>query len=519
MKKQTILKITNDDGTSETIPCHIQKTAIFKTRGNSYRGRKTIKGHGRKWFTSDVPNEEDAWRDINEQCHHFKGKGKRSVIKVNKYPSLLKVVNAMLITPFTTTEIKAVALHCYADGLARLTKHLSGKEPEWEKIDVDGVMVRQYKAGSKWDNIRTNHLNQKLVSDFRADYLKGYGTEGEAYEKRARGANGVLKDAKSVFGKKLMKRLYVPLFKMSDITEFKEVEELSTEAVTYTAPKQKLMDTIMSHLEELKEQCIDTWLTFVLSYSAGFRWAETRHAHWSWMYEEEHRNNYNEVVTRYVIEVKPTATWKPKGKSVGKVFISKKTYDDIQATRYVSRDKLPNLSLVELQELVWSKPAIKAAKQLNISSRGLALRCGRLGIPTPPNGFWRRVETGKIPHPNGTPPEGIKGVEPNVVSFEEGKDRDGHILQRYRGTGRCFSSGNRRLAIWMRKLGWDRQKVSHEMRKLHGAKVVTATGSIYEGQRSLRHASYRTTEKYYADLVTPSDYTVDIPPSDISKAS
>ena len=30
MKKQTTLKITNDDGTSETIPCYIQQSQLFK---------------------------------------------------------------------------------------------------------------------------------------------------------------------------------------------------------------------------------------------------------------------------------------------------------------------------------------------------------------------------------------------------------------------------------------------------------------------------------------------------------
>ena len=178
-----------------------------------------------------------------------------------------------------------------------------------------------------------------------------------------------------------------------------------------------------SPLTNLKAKCVDTWLAFILSYAAGFRWAEIRNAHWSWLYPEVGRNASGEVVERYVIEVKPTETWKPKANSVGKVYISKSAYDDIMSTRETSRDKVPNMSLTELQQLVWSIPGTKAAKQLNLSSRGLALRCGRIGIPTPPNGFWRRVETGKIPHPNGTPPEGVAGVEPNVNPLWRGRTR------------------------------------------------------------------------------------------------
>ena len=93
--------------------------------------------------------------------------------------------------------------------------------------------------------------------------------------------------------------------------------------------------------------------------------AEIRNAHWSWLYPEVGRNASGEVVERYVIEVKPTETWKPKANSVGKVYISKSAYDDIMSTREISRDKVPNMSLTELQQLVWSIPGTKAAKQLN----------------------------------------------------------------------------------------------------------------------------------------------------------
>ena len=63
----------------------------------------------------------------------------------------------------------------------------------------------------------------------------------------------------------------------------------------------------------------------------------------------------------------------------------------------------------------------------------------------------------------------------------------------------------------MRNLGWARRYCCHEMRKLNGAMIVTNTGSIYEAQKSLRHGTYRTTEKHYADLIAKSDYTVETP--------
>ena len=41
--------------------------------------------------------------------------------------------------------------------------------------------------------------------------------------------------------------------------------------------------------------------------------------------------------------------------------------------------------------------------------------------------------------------------------------------------------------------------------------IVTNTGSIYEGQNQLRHKHKDTTEKSYAHLISPGDYTVEIP--------
>ena len=510
MKKQTILKITNDDGTNETIKCYLQRSQLFKVpKRDSWKGRYNINGK-RKWFSTSKADLEDAWRDINKQINDLTLKGKRTTIKRNVYPSLLKIVNAMLAEPYAIIEIKEGARFQYAKALIALTKHLPGKEPEWEWID-DARTARQFKEGSKWDKIKLNHLTPGLVRNFRADYTKGLPVDGDAYNIRGRGANTVLKDAKSAFGKKLMKIVYNPRWKMPDMKEFKEMEKMNVADAVYSAPQPDFMDKFLIKLAELKSTCVDTWLTFILSYAAGFRWSEIQNAHWSWLYTEEGRNASGEVVERYVIEVQPTENWKPKANSVGKVYVSKATYDDIMSTRDISRDKVPSLSLLELQQLVWSKPATQASKQLNLSPRGLALRCKRLGIPTPPNGFWRQVETGKIPHPNGKPTEGVAGIEPNVIPFEEGKRGDGPILQRYRGDAKSASSANRRLARWMRKLGWTRRYCCHEMRKLNGAMIVTNTGSIYEAQKSLRHGTYRTTEKHYADLIARSDYTVEIP--------
>jgi hypothetical protein len=51
----------------------------------------------------------------------------------------------------------------------------------------------------------------------------------------------------------------------------------------------------------------------------------------------------------------------------------------------------------QLYELVWQKPMARLAAEYSISDVGLAKICARSGIPTPPRGYWARLEAGQAP--------------------------------------------------------------------------------------------------------------------------
>lgn len=55
------------------------------------------------------------------------------------------------------------------------------------------------------------------------------------------------------------------------------------------------------------------------------------------------------------------------------------------------------LSRRDLYELVWATPVTKLANQFGISDRGLAKICERHRIPTPPRGYWAKLEAGAKP--------------------------------------------------------------------------------------------------------------------------
>lgn len=50
----------------------------------------------------------------------------------------------------------------------------------------------------------------------------------------------------------------------------------------------------------------------------------------------------------------------------------------------------------QLKKLVWEISSIKLAKELGVTSNAVKHRCKQRNIPTPPPGYWRKLETGRI---------------------------------------------------------------------------------------------------------------------------
>lgn len=50
------------------------------------------------------------------------------------------------------------------------------------------------------------------------------------------------------------------------------------------------------------------------------------------------------------------------------------------------------ISKEELQKLVWEKPVIQIAKELNCSDVAIHKRCKQLGVEKPPTGFWLKTK-------------------------------------------------------------------------------------------------------------------------------
>ncbi|GAB5415713.1 MAG: hypothetical protein Cons2KO_33160 [Congregibacter sp.] len=56
-----------------------------------------------------------------------------------------------------------------------------------------------------------------------------------------------------------------------------------------------------------------------------------------------------------------------------------------------------DLSREELFALVWEKSVLQIAKELGVSDVAIHKRCAKLQVPTPPRGYWAKVDAGKRP--------------------------------------------------------------------------------------------------------------------------
>jgi len=63
--------------------------------------------------------------------------------------------------------------------------------------------------------------------------------------------------------------------------------------------------------------------------------------------------------------------------------------------REQAMNKFREFTRQQLYELVWSTPMVKLAKEFGLSDVGLRKTCVKHGIPTPPLGYWAKLNFGR----------------------------------------------------------------------------------------------------------------------------
>ena len=494
------------------VPEYVKKDQLRRRKGSSawYWRKRIQKDQAAKFFTGSEDLEE-SHRLINRD-YHLLAVGEKLKAKKTESPLLSDVALAYASAEISYIEATAPTRRNNLQALKTVTRHLAkGAEPRFKKIKGDDVKIEIADVGF-WNKIRLNQLDKNAALKFLADYVKGYKPQSKEYQKRARGANDYLRQARGLFRKEAVE-MYCDLFKFPDIDGFMNAKNLKAQKESWTAPDTKDLKKLWDDLPQLEENDPDAYSMFLMSYGAGLSRGESLNAMKSWLGCEEVVDIDGSTDTHYFIHVQATKDWRPKNeKRIRKAGISKAIFDKLRELINVPRsqraDKIKRINLTdeELAKAVWTKSVVKVAADLGVSDVCVAKTCSRRGIPRPPMGFWAKVDAGVLEHPKGVCPDFVGGNK--VIQFTQ--ESDSYIIKSGRNTSSKTGVGSR-LAKWFSDHGWKRAQVSHEMRKLHLSRYLLETGDMYATSRQAGHGSYKTTERFYIGTLRRHKVNIELP--------
>lgn len=62
--------------------------------------------------------------------------------------------------------------------------------------------------------------------------------------------------------------------------------------------------------------------------------------------------------------------------------------------KWLAKEPPNTITAEDLKKMVWSQPMTTVASQLGISDVAVRKRCLKLGVPTPPRGYWTKLKAG-----------------------------------------------------------------------------------------------------------------------------
>ena len=516
MKKQTQPKgpkVELENGAK--IAPHVKISSLKQDRGGTtWRSRFTIKGKRTVFSANPYDEKDEAYVTINRKIQKAIN-GEKLKSKRSDAPVMTEVAKAYLEASVSSIPASQGTRKNNLCALRTVTRGLvPGSDPVFKK-EKNGTYTLV--DGGFWNNLRLDKLDKKVGRGFLDRRIAGYAEKTPEWHERACGANDCLRQSRGVFTQAAINEVYEELFKMPDLedkkTGFLKARFLPARRKKWKAPSRSVIEQIFEKVPALETEDPDVYGCFLLEYGCGLSWGEAMQAQYAWLDEADRPND--DGSTRYVIKVQPTAGWVPKCVDRERsATVPERVFQKLLDLRFVprapreDRKSAVNISDDDLAKRVWSEPASWVAKSFGVSATTIANQCRKRGIPTPPAGFWTKVDRGLVDNPNGEMPREERTRFLLRAQTPE-PPKDDFILQRHRCYGE--TGANRRLARWFRKniIGWDRKQVGHELRKLNISLVICETGSLIEGSKHAGHSSTKVTEEVYFDVL--KNKRVDIP--------
>ena len=499
------------------IPEYVKKDSLARQESRGWKSDtwswRKRHDQGVKRFTGTASKAE-SYRLINRDYHLFTLGQEQVKQKRSSFPLLSEIAEVYAGAPFSHIKTVNVTRLNNLRSLCKMTRHMAkGPMPKFAKIEGDAVRVKVVDPGFL-TKVRADQLTEKSALDFQGIYCDNLNPNSVAYQSKAYGANCYLKMAKAVFSKKARK-FYKGFFKLPDVTEWMEVEKLDVYKASYEAPTPDFIDKLWEDLPQLEQDDPDAYTLLLCSYGAGLTASETLNAKYSWFGSEEVQDVDRSRRTNWFIHVQPTDDWKPKNpKRIRKASVTESVFQKLIDLRYVARQE-PNknrvtLSDEELIKAVWSKSMAKVAKELGVSDNCIKKTCVNRGIPTPPHGFWVKVQHRVVANPHGTmPAEYAAQYTPQEETAKVAYTHNDYLIQRGRCAGKTGVAS--RLARWFKERGWERRMVAHEMRKLHLSTYLLLTGDLLATSKQAGHATTEMTEKTYVAVLKKHEAKIELP--------
>jgi hypothetical protein len=152
-------------------------------------------------------------------------------------------------------------------------------------------------------------------------------------------------------------------------------------------------------------------------------------------------------------------------------------------------DKKIGINRTDLYEQVWSTPMTQLASQYSMSDNGLKKICRKLNIPTPPIGYWARLQHGK------------KGFKKPLHDLKYG-EQETYTLEVKQTTKRYLEDDSKIIAIIAEEEKADRISVAEKLVSPHP--LVELTRDVLSKAKPDDYGALRLWRQKYLDMrVTP----------------
>lgn len=271
---------------------------VNRSTARRFELRNLVK-RGRVWYFKKMVNGRQTYQSLGTPDLEM------AKLKRNELEGLAKASDLQALRGLRVHRVEptvGVVLARYASDARSVADRL---EPATitRNVNTFRLMLRwALGEGADPDRVRVSELTGDLVARFKARFLAQAGEDRQALEARRRSAASVLRQARSVFARK-MRPLYRDL-ELPDLDDFLTAGRISAETRIHRPIEAPVLNAMATAADELRTQQPALWLVHVLAKHAGLRNNEMAEVRVEWLHRSPWGQYFLSVITRPYFEPK-----------------------------------------------------------------------------------------------------------------------------------------------------------------------------------------------------------------------